>query len=88
MSDPAILFVKPKAISPRDKKMLSDAGIFVVEIDDPANAKFVRSCAELSTTEMLHAAMVAVSKSSNALDAFGRAMNAALLAKGPEADPQ
>lgn len=82
MSDPAILFVKPKAISQRDKKTLQAAGVVVVEVDDVNNVKFVRANAELSTTEMLNAAMVAMSKSGYALDAFGRALNLALLEKG------
>ena len=63
MSDPAILFVKPKAISQRDKKALQAAGIFVIEVDDVNNVKFVRAYAEMSTTEMLQAAMVAESQS-------------------------
>lgn len=83
MNDASILFVKPKAISQRDKKALQAAGVIVVEVEDVNNVKFVRAHAELSTTEMLSAAMVAVSKSSNALDAFGRAVNFALLSKRP-----
>jgi hypothetical protein len=83
MNDPAILFIKPKAISQRDKKTLQAAGVIVVEVEDVNSVKFVRPHAEMSTTEILNAAMVAVSKSSNALDAFGRAMNFALLSKRP-----
>lgn len=81
MADTAILFVKPRAISAKDKKALQGSGVFVVEIDNPDNAKFVRANAELSTTEMLTVAMTAMKNSSSALDAFGRAINAALLAK-------
>lgn len=53
MSDPAILFVKPKAISARDKKMLAGAGVLIVEIDDPQSAKFVRPSADISGSDML-----------------------------------
>jgi len=83
MEDPSILFVKPKAISHADKKALKSAGVIVVELDDPSNVKFIRAGAELNSTELLNVAMQAVSKSSGALDAFGRAMTSALLAKGP-----
>lgn len=63
MSDPAILFVKPKAISQSDKKMLQQAGILIVEIDNPADAKFIRANSELSSTEMLAAAAKAMTES-------------------------
>jgi hypothetical protein len=53
MSDPAILFVKPKAISQRDKKMLQGAGILIVEVDDPGSVKFTRANAEISSGSML-----------------------------------
>lgn len=64
MSDPSILFVKPKTISTKDKKVLQGAGVIVVEIDDPASVKFVRAGTELDSSEMLMAACQAISKSS------------------------
>lgn len=60
MSDPAILFVKPKAISQRDKKALQTAGVIVVEVDDVNNVKFTRAAVEISSSEMLGAAMSAI----------------------------
>lgn len=81
MSEPAILFVKPKAISQRDKKMLREAGVLIVEIDDPASAKFVRANSELSGSEMLLAAVKAIKASSIAPDIFGKAICAAIEAK-------
>lgn len=53
MSDPAILFVKPRAISVKDKRVLQTAGIIVIEIENPQDAKFVRANAEISSTDML-----------------------------------
>jgi hypothetical protein len=84
MNDPAILFVKPKAISGRDKKALQAAGVYVIEIADPSNAKFVRAGAELSSTEMLHAAAKAIAEndySGYSEKAFGNAICAAIIAK-------
>lgn len=60
MSDPAILFVKPQAISQRDKKTLAAAGVIVVELDDPLSVKFVRASSELSSTSLLAAATDAI----------------------------
>jgi hypothetical protein len=60
MSDPAILFVKPQAISDRDKKALQKAGVIVVEIADPASVKFTRAAAEISGSEMLMVALRAI----------------------------
>lgn len=56
MSDPAILFVKPKAISAKDKKALGAAGVIVVEVEDPSAVKFTRAAAELSSGDMLRIA--------------------------------
>lgn len=64
MADPTILFIKPKAISPRDKKTLSAAGVIVIETDDPQAMKFTRAFAEVSATEMLIAACGAIHKNS------------------------
>lgn len=84
MSDPAILFVKPKAISQRDKKMLQQAGVLIVETENPDEVKFVRAHTELSSTELLSAAAKAMTIGSwgeEVRKAFGRAVCEALLAK-------
>ena len=60
MSDPAVLFVKPKAIKAADKRALQRAGIIVVEVDDVADVKLTRATAELSSTELLTAAAQAI----------------------------
>lgn len=72
--DPAILFVKPDAISAVDKATLQAAGVLVVEIDDPANAKFIRAAAEVESTEMLRIAAKAIHASEIATKEFGELM--------------
>lgn len=62
LSEPTILFVKPKAISDNAKGRLFKAGVIVVEIADPADAKFVRAGVELSSSEMLRCAAEAIMK--------------------------
>lgn len=84
MSDPSILFVRPKAISPRDKKALQAAGVIVVEVDDPQSVRLVKANAELDGSAMLRAAAKAISESGYQTDvksAFGKAMCATLLAQ-------
>ena len=80
MTDPAILFVRPQAISPEDKESLKEAGVLVIEIDDPANAKFVRAAVELNGTEMLAVAAKAIKHSDAATKEFGKLMCIALQA--------
>jgi hypothetical protein len=72
--DPAILFVKPKAISQRDKKLLRDAGVIVVEIDNPSDVKFTRAGTEISGSAMLLAAAKAIPQSDFCKKAFAEAM--------------
>lgn len=57
MSEPAILPVKPGAISPKDKAALRKAGVTVVECDDPAALRLIKPEAELDGFGMLIAAM-------------------------------
>lgn len=63
MSEPSILFVKPKAINARDKKTLSAAGVIVIEVENVADVKFTRpssSAPELPNSALLHAASKAI----------------------------
>jgi hypothetical protein len=63
MSDPAILFVKPKAVSAADKKALRNVGVVVVEVENPAEVKFIRAAresAELAGGPLLRAAAKAI----------------------------
>ena len=82
VSDPSILFIKPKAISQRDKKALQAAGVVVVEVDDPQSVRLVKANAELDGSALLRAAAKAISESGYQTDvkaAFGKALCAALL---------
>jgi hypothetical protein len=56
MSDASVLFVKPQAISDRDKRRLERNGIVVVEIEDPDAVKLVKAGYELSHSDLLAAA--------------------------------
>lgn len=60
MNDPAILFVKPKAITAKDKKALQGAGVIVVEVDDPQSVKLTRAHAEIEGSDLLMAAVEAI----------------------------
>jgi hypothetical protein len=82
MTDPAILFVKPKAISRDDKAALQKAGVIVVEIADPHAVNFVRPHAELSSGTLLHCAAEAIDKHISGRDIradFGRLAAQAIL---------
>lgn len=80
MSEPTILFVKPQAISPEDKSGLKEAGVLVIEIDDPANAKFVRAGTEIAAGEMMVLAAKAIGYSEIATKEFGTLMAKAIAA--------
>lgn len=87
MSEPSILFVKPKAISAKDKKALQGAGVVVVEIDNPASAKLVRAGAEVDGGAILKAAAHAIANAGytngTAKELFGEAVCAAIEATFP-----
>lgn len=87
MSDPSILFVKPRAISSKDKKVLQSAGVIVVEVDDPASAKFVRAGTEVDGGAILKAAAYAIANAGHAngtaKELFGNAVCAAIEAAYP-----
>lgn len=84
-TDPAILFVKPKAIKLADKKTLQAAGVIVIEVTDPQSVKFTRPHAELSGTEMLTIACDIIGDKmvtdAKVRGAFGEAICAAIVAK-------
>lgn len=80
MTDPTILFVKPKAISNADKKALKSAGVIVVEVEDPQAVKFVRAGTELSASALLLCAMEAMTKHGGVFGQFGSAVSKTILA--------
>ncbi len=60
MSEPTILFVKPGAISGKDKAMLSKASVIVVEIDNPQDARLTRATVDVGHSDLLAIAMRAI----------------------------
>ena len=72
--DPSILFVRPGAVNAAGKKALSDAGVVLIEIDDPASVKFVRASAEIATSDILAAALKGVKGSNYSEAAFAKAL--------------
>lgn len=60
MTDPTVMFVKPGAIAQRDKNTLRKAGVIVIEIENPQDAKFIRAGAEVSAGGLLVAAVGAI----------------------------
>lgn len=55
-----VLLVPPGAIKAADRKALRDAGVVVVETDDPAKCQFIRASETVSSDDMLWAAMDAL----------------------------
>ncbi len=84
MTDPAILFVKPNAVSARDKKSLQAAGVLIVEIEDPNDVKFVRPQAEIPSGEMLRMACDVIARQSNPTvrENFAKMICSAIMANG------
>ena len=78
MSDPTILFIKPKAISSSDKKALRAAGVVVVEVDDPQAVRLMKAAVEIDGSELLQAAVKAIHAHNSTTDSvkslFGRAV--------------
>ena len=83
MSDPVILFVKPKAISAEDKKALQRARVIVVEIANVADAKLIRANTELPSTSLLRCAASAIAKAQyeEVRQLFAKAVCAAIAAR-------
>lgn len=63
MTDPVILFVKPKEIRPVDKAALRKAGVVVVECSNPENMKLIRAGTEFTSSGLLEAAMRSINYS-------------------------
>lgn len=86
MRDPAILFVKPKAIKASDKKAMEAAGVIVVEVADPQSVKLTRPHAELSGSELLRMAcsVIANNSSTGTREAFATEICNAIAARDPQ----
>ena len=60
-----IFVCKPGAISAEDRSALREAGVVVVELDDPNEFRQVRAHPELSSGDILTAALTALSPESD-----------------------
>ena len=86
MSDASILFVKPGAISEKDKRACKGAGIIVIEIENPADTKFIRAHAEIESSTLLSLACGVIKEcgyNSSPKEAFGKAVAAHLALTKP-----
>lgn len=64
---PAVLVVKPKALSEADRKILSEAGVVCVESRDPASVRFLSmEKPPMDSNELFRAAILAIAENSNA----------------------
>ena len=82
--DPAILFAKPKAVSKADRAALKEAGVLVIELDDPQAAKLTRAHAEVDGTDLLRIACQSIHEANSlnsVKDLFGRNLAAFLAGK-------
>ena len=75
---PAIMFVKPGAISAEDKVVLREVNVIVVETDDPNAVRLVRAGHDLPASALLAAAGEAIQQSEYAGKVFGGAIAKAL----------
>lgn len=58
--EPTLLPVKPGTLSPEDKNALRNAGIIVIEHENPAELKLMKPTAEIDGSEILRCAMKAL----------------------------
>lgn len=87
MSDePSILVLHPGQIKAAVRKALAAAGVLVIEVDDPASVRFMRPNAELSSTEMLVAALRAIKRHGSS-GYLGEEIIAAVVSKYPRPEP-
>lgn len=57
MSEKSVLAVRPGAVNQKDRAALREAGIVVIEVDDPANVRFLTPSQSLESDDLLYAAM-------------------------------
>lgn len=82
MSDVAVLALKPGQLDAVDRRALRNAGIVVIEVDNPEAVRFMRPAAEISSTEMLAIALRAIKNSGSfAAQYLGEELVKAVLAK-------
>lgn len=62
MSDPTILPIKPGSLRRCDKKRLADAGVVVIEVDDPLSVRLLRAHSDVSASDMLMSALKTITE--------------------------
>lgn len=90
--EPTILIVPPQQLSEENRTALSAIGVVVIEMDDPSKARLLKQSAELSSSDMLHAAVksiITTTKRSSTAAAmnFGEEMALALIEARSKAQP-
>ncbi len=60
MNEVTLLPVKPGTLNDDDKAALRDAGVIVIEHDNPAELRLITPCSELNGNDMLRCAMKAL----------------------------
>ncbi|MDR5172983.1 hypothetical protein IHQ56_14315 [Methylobacillus flagellatus] len=80
MGETSVLLVKPGSVTFEDKAACREVGVVVIEMEDPASAKFLRPAGEVSHSDMLACAARAMSISSGVLESFGRQVANAVIA--------
>lgn len=63
MSNVSILVVKPKTLNRADKDLLREAGVVVVENHEPESVRFLSPSQAITSSDMLYAAIVAITES-------------------------
>ena len=73
-----ILVTKPKTLNRKDKDLLRESGVIVVEAENPEEVRFLRPEADLAHGDMLYAAMQAIACGTleNQKEKFANAMAA------------
>lgn len=90
MSEPLLLPVKPDTLNAKDKAALRNAGVIVIEHDNPSELRLLRPSAELDSSDLLRCAMQGLMNKDGMYgagqrEAFAKAVHAAVMAKVGEA---
>lgn len=70
MSEITLLPVKPGTLTEEDKSSLRNAGVVVIEHEDPASLRLLKPACELTSNELLLAAMRGVMRDDGAKQVF------------------
>lgn len=84
-----ILVTRPGTLDQKDKELLRESGVIVVEADNPDDVRFLRPEADLAHGDMLYAAMQAIACGTldNQKEKFANAMAAIVKANRDRIKP-